>query len=133
MSKNVENFVEYFGPNYLDDGRTYAKYKRNFSTETYQFHFGKGNEYLLTLPTKLQVINITGQWMDHPRLYLSHQDPDALARQEGEMIFILADQHAAKIPFQQDSYSSMLKLYKQFYDKGLTSGYLTNIKSFPKK
>ncbi|GEM_PF-4224654 len=130
MSKNPDNHLEFFWPNYLDNGRTTAKYRRSLSTQTVSLNWGNGLEYSLIVSTTLEALNRADHWVEHPRLYISHRDPDAYTRNEGEMIFILADSNTARIQFQASTYQKILFIFSHL--PPLTRGTILDIKPFPK-
>ncbi len=133
----MADYIEFFTPNFIDNS-TNAKYRKSISTKTLLLklenkrYFRKSLEHHITVPKELKALNIMGQWIQHPILYLSYQDPDAYARKEGKMIFILADNNVSRIQFQAESYHRMLDIYKECDQLGLTGGHLLNIKPFPK-
>ncbi len=141
---SLENYIDFLGPNFMDNDQTNAKYRRSISTvkivttirdKERNYTFKKD----LIIPKELKVLNHANEWQPHPAVFLWYTDPDAFTRQEGEMIFYQADETIARIGFQKESYNCMLRLYQQANKLGLTPSRgwdmrtMLKIKPFPKE
>jgi|SRR3989344_509330 len=87
-------YIEFSAPDFSTDGCSNAQYRR--SVENITLTTIKGT---ITVPKDLDFLDQQGKWHSHPVIFSRYQDPDAYARNEGEVIIFLADGNYTTIPF----------------------------------
>jgi len=119
MSGNLENYIQFYGPDFSTNGKTNARYRMSFAV----MPLISKEKGLLYVPREVEIYNHYYQrWRQHPVVFARYPDPDAYARNEGEFIIFLASGSCISLPFSSQSIDE--KLYQQAERYGLHQGWL---------
>lgn len=117
---SLRGLVEFTAADVSTNGKTNALYRRSSTVIDIITKNG-----IIQVPETLEMY-MYGDWHRHPIAFPRYADPDAYARNEGEMVIFLANGAIIHLPFSTETQDR--ELYKQIWKYKLNEGFFKTIR-----